>query len=90
MNSNQSSWPEHFVFPILRREKGTGLNFNLADFAKGEQRRIDRLIRAAYGVGHTKPEFLKMTRAQQELMVLAWVDEALESRAIRLGQLHPR
>jgi len=55
-----------------------------------EQRRVELLIRAAYGVGHTQRRFMAMPRPEQEAQVRAWVGEALESREIRLGRLPPR
>ncbi|MGM9428020.1 hypothetical protein [Hydrogenophaga sp. MI9] len=58
--------------------------FNLADFAAREQRRTQRLVRAAYGVGHTHPWFVALSRADQEKKVREWVDEALDARAERL------
>ena len=90
MSVNPEKLPEHFVFPTLHCLRGAGAGFDLGDFAAREQRRVERLVRAAYGVGHTQPEFLNMTRPAQEKMVRLWVDEALESREIRLGQVLPR
>jgi hypothetical protein len=61
--------------------------FNLGDFAGREQRRTQRLVRAAYGVGHTPPWFVAMPRHKQEAKVMEWVDNCLENRSIRLGHI---
>ena len=39
--------------------------FVLTDFAAREHRRTERLVRAAYGVGHTLPWFVAMNRPAQ-------------------------
>ena len=51
--------------------------FNLTDFVTREQRRTERLVRAAFGVGHTKEWFRTAPRSVQEEHVRVWVDEAL-------------
>lgn len=40
--------------------------FNLCDFAAREQRRTQRLVRGAYGVGHAHAWFVALPRAEQE------------------------
>ncbi len=57
--------------------------FNLGTFAEREQRRVKRLIRACYAVGHTHPWFVKLSRRQQEWKVREWVENSLKARAIR-------
>lgn len=57
--------------------------FNLTDFVTREQRRTDRLVRAAYGVGHTKEWFRAAPRSEQEGYVQVWIDEALDAAAER-------
>lgn len=64
--------------------------FNLRDFTAREQRRTQRLVRAAYGVGHTHPWFIALPRAEQESKVREWVENALESRSIALGYITER
>ena len=61
--------------------------FVLTDFAAREHRRTERLVRAAYGVGHTLPCFVAMNRPAQEAKVQQWVNDALDSRAMRLGHI---
>lgn len=61
--------------------------FNLGDFAVREQRRTQRLVRVAYGVGHTHPWFVALPRAEQEKKVMEWVENALENRAVALGHI---
>ena len=61
--------------------------FNLAAFTRREQRRTNRLVRAAYAVGHTHEWFIKLPGAEQGSKVSEWVEGALKARAIRLGQL---
>jgi hypothetical protein len=50
--------------------------FDLGAFTAREQRRTGRLLRAAYGVGHTHPWFVALPRAEQEKKVAEWVDSA--------------
>lgn len=57
--------------------------FNINDFAAREQRRVARLVRAAYGVGHAKEWFRTAPRSTQEEYVQLWVDEALDFAAER-------
>ena len=90
MNANPQKQSNHFDSSPQLRLLPEKSGFDLSAFAARERRRVDRLVRAAYGVGHTQPQFLKMTRAVQEKTVREWVDEALESREIRLGQVLPR
>lgn len=59
--------------------------FDLSTFAAQEQRRIERLVRAAYGVGGTHAWFRALPRNEQEVKVQEWVDEALHARLVRLG-----
>jgi hypothetical protein len=61
--------------------------FDLGAFASREQRRMARLVRAAYGVGHTHTWFLALPRADQEAAVREWAEEALTARAVRLGHI---
>lgn len=72
-----------------RNSQQPGESFALATFAAREQRRAQRLIRAAYGVGHTHPWFVKLSRAQQEWKVREWVEASLNARAARLGHHLP-
>lgn len=62
-------------------------HFDLGPFASREQRRAERLVRAAYGVGHTHPWFVALPRTEQEKKVAEWVENALENRVIRLGHI---
>ncbi|MEN9416388.1 MAG: hypothetical protein RI988_8 [Pseudomonadota bacterium] len=65
-------------------------------FAQREARRMDRLVKAAYGVGATHAWFRKLDRASQEAKVREWVEEALEaaeerrarSAAAAAGRVH--
>lgn len=68
----------------------TAETVSASTYAAREARRIDRLRRAAFGVGQARPSFRALPRIQQESLVTEWVTEALESRAIRLGLLLPR
>ncbi|MDL2336275.1 MAG: hypothetical protein QFE16_00390 [Pseudomonadota bacterium] len=52
--------------------------FNLTDFVAREQRRTDRLVRAAYGVGQTKEWFRAAPRSEQIAKVSEWVDQCLD------------
>lgn len=61
--------------------------FDLGAFAGREQRRMARLVRAAYGVGHTHSWFIALPRADQEATVREWAEEALTARAVRLGHI---
>lgn len=90
MNERSVTLPLDFQWPAPRRDTGAGPNFDLDDFAAREQRRLARLVRAAYGVGHTQPAFVAMARAEQEARVQEWVEDALESRRVRLVQALPR
>ncbi len=51
-----------------------------------EQRNVNRLIRAAYGVGATHRWFRKLPREAQESKVREWVNECIEARAERLAR----
>ena len=57
-------------------------------------RRMDRLVKAAYGVGATHAWFRKLDRASQEAKVREWVEEALEAaeerraRSAAGGRIH--
>jgi hypothetical protein len=59
--------------------------FDMNGFSTREQRRTERLARAAYGVGHTHEWFVMLSREKQEATVQEWVEAALKARAIRLG-----
>lgn len=61
----------------------TGSAFNLHQFARREQRRADRLIRAAFGVGHTHTWFCVLTHAAQAAKVREWVEEAQQQAVER-------
>ena len=73
--------------PTVHRGAGA---VSVASMVNREQRRVERLMRAAYGVGHTQRRFMALPRCEQEAQVRARVGEALESREIRLGRLTPR
>jgi len=55
-----------------------------------EQRRIARLVRAAWGVGRTQPAFMALGSQKQEEKIMDWVQGALDSRAITLGLIPPQ
>lgn len=59
--------------------------FDLNCFAAREQRRTERLVLAAYAVGHTHEWFVKLSKGKREAKVREWVDDALKARAVRLG-----
>jgi hypothetical protein len=65
----------------------SGEPFNLEAFAAREHRRVQRLVRACYGVGHTHPWFMNLSRRQQEYKVREWVENSLKARDIRLGHI---
>ena len=57
--------------------------FDLGAFVGREQRRMERLTRAAYGVGATHAWFRALPRSEQVQKVQEWVEEALEAAAER-------
>ncbi len=57
--------------------------FNLRQFARREQRNADRLIRAAFGVGHSHEWFCLLTQAAQAEKVREWVEEAQQQATRR-------
>jgi hypothetical protein len=57
--------------------------FDIQEFTHREQRRVERLTRAAYGVGATHAWFRAAPRAVQVEKVREWVEEALNHAAER-------
>lgn len=69
------------------QQQPASAGFNLASFAEHAQRRTDRLVRAAYGVGGTHAWFRALPRAAQVAKVSEWVEEALMAAAARRAGL---